>query len=71
MAGIYQSWGRCRRCRSEVVIRRKYGGLDRRKSGYNCGTCWFRDVALPMIEYAARVRGRRLQLVLFPRRRRA
>lgn len=71
MAGNYQSWGQCRRCHSEVVITRKYGGLDRRRSGYNCGGCWFTAVARPMIEHALRRDTRVVKLVLFPKRARA
>lgn len=71
MAGNYQSWGVCRECGSEVTITRKYGGKDGRRRGYNCGACWFRTVAKPMIEYARRIQTRILQLPLFPRRRRA
>ncbi len=62
MAGNYTSWGQCRRCHSEVVITRRYDGTDRRRSGYNCGGCWFVAVAKPMLAYArqAEARGRQL-----------
>ena len=71
MAGTYQSWGLCRECGSEVIIHRKCGGRDGRGRGYNCGRCWFRTVARPMLDYARRKITRILHLPLFPRRRRA
>lgn len=71
MAGNYQSWGVCRKCGAEVNVTRKYGGLDSGRLGYNCGGCWMRDVAKPILDYARGLETRILKLVLFPRRRRA
>lgn len=72
MAGNYAHWGVCRRCGSEVTITRRYDGKDRDRAGYDCGVCWFRDVAKRMIEHALRRRQARiLQLALFLHRRRA